>query len=280
MDSAPYSTIEQAFDWRAAIRLWRERRGLTQSELAERAGLSLVSVKAYESGKRHPSEASLTSIISALGLPREEANLVLGGAGYAIDWSSVLEERYAPLTVEDLRTEAARYPWPAFVTNQSFDVVATNRAFEAVFEVDLKREYQGFGERNFLGGITHDEFAGRLANWDDVVTFMCGLAKADRRWRSEGLSRPAPWLEAPIQRFLEGNPARIKRFMELWEAAPPVQHHIRQRFTIHWLYRHETLMRFEGRLVVADLWNELHWNEWIPADAETWRLLEEITGRR
>lgn len=274
-----FSTIEHAFDWRAAIRLWRERRGLTQSELARRSGVSLVSIKAYERGKRHPAEASLTSIISALGIPRDEANLILGGAGYAIDWRAVLQDRFTPLTLDDLRDEAALYPWPAFVTNQAFDVIVTNRALEAIFDVDLEREYLGFGERNLLGGITHDEFAARLANWDDVVAFMCGLAKADPRWRADDLARPAPWLEGPIQRFLAGNPARIKRFMQIWETAQPVPHRIRQRFTIHWLYAGHTLMRFDGRLVIADIWNELHWNEWIPADGQTWRLLDELLNQ-
>lgn len=275
-----YSTIEQAFDWRAAIRLWRERRGLTQSELARRAGLSLVTVKAYESGRRHPSEASLTSIISALGIPREEANLILGGAGFAIEWRAIFDERYAPLSLGELQEEAERYPWPAFVTNQAFDVVAANAAMGAVFDADLDRDYLGFGERNFLGGITHEEFAARLANWDDIVAFMCGLAKGDPRWRADDLAHPAPWLEGPVQRFLEGTPARIKRFMEIWESAEPIPHRVRQRFTIHWLYRHETLMRFEGRLVIADLWSELHWNEWIPADAQTWSLLDKLSDRQ
>ena len=36
-------------------------------------------------------------------------------------------------------------------------------------------------------------------------------------------------------------------------------------------------MRFIGVITIADVWNELSWNDWIPADAETWQTLRDIT---
>ena len=35
-------------------------------------------------------------------------------------------------------------------------------------------------------------------------------------------------------------------------------------------------MNFRASASIADLWNELTWHEWIPEDAETWRLFEDL----
>ena len=49
------------------IRVVRQRRGLTQAELAERAGTSQPVVSAYEHGRRDPSFATLAKLIDAGG---------------------------------------------------------------------------------------------------------------------------------------------------------------------------------------------------------------------
>jgi transcriptional regulator with XRE-family HTH domain len=46
----------------------RRRAGLTQTELAERAGTSQAAVSAYESGRRSPSVDTLVRILAATGL--------------------------------------------------------------------------------------------------------------------------------------------------------------------------------------------------------------------
>lgn len=262
-------SIETAFDWRAALKSWRGNQGMTQSELARRSGLSLDAIKAYEAGRRRPSRHALQVLIHSLGIPRDVANPIFGGAGYAIEWETLFDGRYLPPSLDGLQDEAEACAWPAFVTNQVFDVVAQNAVFERLFGVDLSRELLGFGERNLLAGITHDEFAGHLENWDEVVTFMCGLVKEDPRWRSPDLSRLAPALDRNMQRLLGGNPARIKRLADLWEHADPIPVRVQHTFRIVWRVD-ESVLAFSGRLVIADLWTELHWNEWIPADRSTW----------
>jgi transcriptional regulator with XRE-family HTH domain len=259
--------IDKAFDWRAALVRWREQQRVTQAELARRSGLSLSAIKAYEGGKRRPSLVALESLIAALGIPKEEANHITAGAGFAIDWRTLFHNRYPPLTLADLEAEASACPWPAFVTNESFDVLCPNDALAWVFEADREKDLLGFGERNLLGGITHDEFASRIENWDEVVTFMCGMGKGDPRWGSG--ERPAPWLDRPVQRMLDGNPDLVRRFFEIWQTAPSIAPRLRQRYTVRWLHA-ATHLHFSCRLVLADLWSGLHWNEWVPADAETW----------
>lgn len=271
------SGLVEAFDWISAIKSWRERRALSQPQLAERSGVSLGSIKSYETGVRRPSKEALESLISALGIPVDEANQILGGAGYAVDWRGLFEERYAPPTIDEMSEQANGVPWPVLVTNQAFDLVTANIAAQRLFEVDLTREYTGYGERNVLSRLTDDEFATRMENWDEVVTFMCALAKADPRWRSEDPGRPAPWLEEAVKRLLDGSPTRIKRLIELWESAEPIPHGILRPYRVRW--RHEgRLMSFSCRMVMADIWGEMHWNEWIPEDEATWRAVSALAG--
>lgn len=266
-----------AFDWRAALRQARKRRQMTQARLAQTAGLSLAAVKAYESGARHPSPLALKAIIDSLGLTREEANPILAGAGYAVDWQSLLNARYVS-EPERLQSEIQKYPWPSFITNQGIYLVAANRAFEVVWDVDLSREFLDPRDRNFLAGASNERFVRCIENYDELVTFLIGLAKGDPRV-AQTLEQPAPWLREAMQRFLEGDPKYIRRFFELWEAAEPLPHRTRYTYDVRWRYRGELPMRFTGILTIADLWDELSWNDWIPADVETWRTLAEITAR-
>lgn len=54
-----------------SIRTLRERRNLTQKELAELSGLSESSLRSYELGARYPKIDSITKIAKALGVPPE-----------------------------------------------------------------------------------------------------------------------------------------------------------------------------------------------------------------
>jgi transcriptional regulator with XRE-family HTH domain len=51
----------------ATLRSARERAGLTQGELAARAGTSQATVSAYESGSKQPSVATFSRLLAAAG---------------------------------------------------------------------------------------------------------------------------------------------------------------------------------------------------------------------
>jgi hypothetical protein len=36
------------------------------------------------------------------------------------------------------------------------------------------------------------------------------------------------------------------------------------------------VLRFIGQLAVCDIWNELNWQEWVPADGETWACMASL----
>jgi transcriptional regulator with XRE-family HTH domain len=262
-------------DYRQGIRSWRMSEGLTQADLATRSGLSYAAIRAYESGARKPSAQALQAIIDAIGMPREEANRLLAGAGYAVDLYSVYNLGYQPATLEDMAAESDSLAWPAHITNQAYDVVHANRVFQKIMEIDLRSQYVGHGERNLISQVVNPAFASRMANWDEVITFMAGLAKFEPRWHSDGARQPAPWLQGAMKRLMEGDPALVERFLGIWATAQPIPWQLRHRFKLNWLYKGETLMRFTCVLGVGNFSDELHWNEWAPADAETWHALSE-----
>jgi transcriptional regulator with XRE-family HTH domain len=72
------------------LRRVREERGMSRSELAERAGLSRPTIWAWESGKTQPRNSNLQTLATALGI--SEIELVTGreSSGGPVDEIDVL----------------------------------------------------------------------------------------------------------------------------------------------------------------------------------------------
>ncbi len=270
-------TFHDKFDWRALLREQRRAKGISQPELARRADLSLSAVKAYERGERHPSREALAAIVDAVGMPTEQANRLYAGAGYAIDMRRILHERYAPRPMEWFDNEIGRYRWPVLVTNQSGDVLAANRPFRDLIGIPA-HERLPHPRWNFIVTASEPAYAGRLENWDEAMSFMIGLGKAEARWEVN-VERPSPWTNDAYRRFLEGDPAYITRLLRLWEAAPPIDLTTRMSYPIRWREEGGELLSFTATMHMADLWQDLTWHDWIPLDAQTWQKLSGTAGR-
>ncbi len=268
-------SFRDALDWRAELRAHRLERGLSQAEVARRAGLSLSAVKAYERGDRRPSARALDEMIEAIGLAHDEANPIRAGAGYAIDWQGVLERRYVAEPGE-LRRQADELPWPAFITNQASYVVHWNRAFERLWDVDVEREYPDPMSRNLLAGASIARFARCIANYEETMAFFLGMIKGDPRIQAD-LEVPAPWHRDAVGQLADGDPGELRRLLDAWEKAQPISHRIRHQYRVAWSYRGVgPTIHFIGLHTVCDIWNELSWQEWIPSDAESWAALASL----
>jgi transcriptional regulator with XRE-family HTH domain len=273
--------LREGLHWRAALRKHRTQRGLSQPEVARRSGLSLSAVKAYERGDRQPSREALDAVLDAVGLTHDEGNPIRAGAGFAIDWRDALDRRYI-VDLDDLQQQADALPWPVFVTNQGSYVVLWNRAFERVWDVDVERDFPDPLSRSLLSGASIARFTRCIANYEETMSFFLGLVKGDPR-EEQNLERPAPWNQDAVQRLFEGDPRELRRLMDAWEEAEPVPHRIRHQYRIVWRHRGVgPVLRFIGQLTVCDIWNELNWQEWVPADAETWARMASLPapGRR
>ncbi|MBT2482838.1 helix-turn-helix domain-containing protein [Streptomyces sp. ISL-94] len=111
------------------LRTWRERRGISQLELAGRADSSSRHISFIETGRSRPSEEMVLKLAEHLDVPMRERNSLLLSAGYA--------PRYAHTPLDDpsmgtLRQGLERLlsgyePYPALVVDATYDVIAANR---------------------------------------------------------------------------------------------------------------------------------------------------------
>ncbi len=112
------------------LRSWRQRRGLSQLDLACEANISTRHVSFLETGRSLPSRSMLIHLSEQLNIPLRERNALLVAAGYAPVYS---EHR-----LNDPALQAARKavdlvlkghePYPALAVDRHWNLVAANRA--------------------------------------------------------------------------------------------------------------------------------------------------------
>jgi transcriptional regulator with XRE-family HTH domain len=118
------------------LRQWRQRRRLSQLDLACGAEISTRHLSFVETGRAHPSRDMLLHLSEQLDVPVRERNVLLVAAGYA----PIFPER--PLS--DPALTAARgaidlvlerqKPYPAFALDRQWRVVASNAALPELYD--------------------------------------------------------------------------------------------------------------------------------------------------
>jgi transcriptional regulator with XRE-family HTH domain len=114
------------------LREWRQRRRLSQLELACAADISTRHLSFLETGRARPSRDMVLHLAERLAVPLRERNAILVAAGYA----PVFPQR--PLTDPALSAAqeavrlvlAAHEPAPAIAVDRHWHLVAANRAIE------------------------------------------------------------------------------------------------------------------------------------------------------
>ncbi|MFI1467937.1 helix-turn-helix domain-containing protein [Streptomyces wuyuanensis] len=118
------------------LRSWRERRRLSQLELALRAGSSARHISFVETGRSRPSEEMVLRLAEQLDVPVRDRNALLLAAGYA--------PRFAQTPLDDPAMDSLRAgveqllrgyePYPALVVDGTYTVVAANRGIAMLME--------------------------------------------------------------------------------------------------------------------------------------------------
>ena len=91
------------------LRHWRRTRGVSQLELANRAGLSTRHLSFLETGRCGPSRGSVLQLGRALDLPRSETDRLLLVAGHAGDWTRLsVDSARVSRTARQARPAAGR----------------------------------------------------------------------------------------------------------------------------------------------------------------------------
>ncbi|MER6787758.1 helix-turn-helix transcriptional regulator [Streptomyces sp. NPDC000658] len=118
------------------LRAWRERRRMSQLELALSADSSARHISFVETGRSRPSEEMVLRLAERLDVPVRERNALLLAAGYA--------PHYPQTPLDDPALDALRSglerlirgyePYPALIMDARYDVMAANRGITMLLD--------------------------------------------------------------------------------------------------------------------------------------------------
>ena len=116
------------------LREWRERRRLTQLELALDAGISTRHLSFVETGRSKPGRELLLRVTEQLQVPLRERNQLLLAAGHApaFPQRSLEDAELAPVREALNLILTGHEPYPAVVVDRYWNVVAGNSAMGAL----------------------------------------------------------------------------------------------------------------------------------------------------
>ncbi|MEV7599162.1 helix-turn-helix domain-containing protein [Kitasatospora sp. NPDC089797] len=250
------------------LRGWRDRRQLSQLQLALQAGSSARHLSFVENGRARPSRALLLRLAEELDVPVRERNALLLAAGYAPQYPETpLDDPSMDALRGGLeRLLAAHDPYPAVVIDGAFRVLAANRAAALVLDGVAPRLLEP--PLNAVRIALHPEgLAPRIVN--------------HRQWRRHLLERMARQLELCRNESLRQLYEEVRDYPEpadgtTEEKGSPFALPLRLRHEGRVLSFLSTVTTFNTPLDVTV--SELALEAFLPADAETVRFLQSAVG--
>jgi transcriptional regulator with XRE-family HTH domain len=112
------------------LRGWRERRKLSQLDLALRADISARHLSFVETGRSHPTSGMILRLSEQLDVPLRERNALLLSGGYAPAYPShsLADPPMAAVSDAISRVLRAHQPFPALVIDAHWDMIDANDA--------------------------------------------------------------------------------------------------------------------------------------------------------
>jgi transcriptional regulator with XRE-family HTH domain len=128
------ATTGASGDVGSLLREWRERRRLTQLEVALDAGVSARHLSFVETGRSKPGRDVLLGISERLAIPYRERNEILLAAGYAPAFPErrLDDPGLTPARAALERILTAHEPYPAIVFDRAWNLVTANAAASAL----------------------------------------------------------------------------------------------------------------------------------------------------
>ncbi len=123
-------------DFTVLLRDWRQRRRLSQLDLATLAGTTQRHLSFVEQGRSRPGRALVARLAESLGLPLRDRNHLLLAAGFApaFSESSFHSPELATVRQALQRVLDGHHPFPALVTDAAGVIVGRNGAFGVLTE--------------------------------------------------------------------------------------------------------------------------------------------------
>jgi transcriptional regulator with XRE-family HTH domain len=193
------------------LREWRAARGMSQLDLALRAGFSTRHVSFIETGRTHPSRQALLDLAEALEVPLRERNRLFEAGGYAHVY------RHTPLAADEmshvrgvLQFILERHdPYAAIVLDRYSNCLMGNLAsyqlLTLLVDPSLVTEHA-----NHLRIVFHPLGARRwIVNWEEVGRQL--MARAEREL---GESRDDPRATALLAELRQYGGSSLRRLRD------------------------------------------------------------------
>ena len=118
------------------LRDWRQRRRLSQMDLALEAGISTRHLSFVETGRSRPSPEMVVNLAEQLEVPLRERNQLLLAAGYAPSYEarSFDDPALSGVRAAVSRVLAAHEPYPAIAVDRQWNLIASNEALGPMLE--------------------------------------------------------------------------------------------------------------------------------------------------
>ncbi len=214
-------TVVTAASFGDRLRWWRERRGLSQLDLAAAAESTQRHVSFLESGRSAPSREMILRLAAVLDLPLRQQNALFLAAGYAPAWreSALSAPELARVNGALDHMLAQQEPYPAFVVDRRWTLLRANagaaRLTEFLTDPPAPDAAPPGEPANLaLALVSPEGLRPFIVNWEEVVRHFVRGVQAD------AVADGTPETAALLQRLLAvpGAPA-------LSRALPPDDPH-------------------------------------------------------
>ncbi|MGQ0464257.1 MAG: MmyB family transcriptional regulator [Sporichthyaceae bacterium] len=155
------------------LKEWRQRRRLSQMDLALSVGVSTRHLSFVETGRSRPSAELVLALAEGLDVPLRERNTLLLAAGYAPRYSErpLDDAAFAPALDAIRRLLDAHDPYPGIAVDRAWDIVLANSAASVLIdavapEVLLPRP------NAFRIGLHPDGLAAHARNFPEWATHL------------------------------------------------------------------------------------------------------------
>ncbi len=161
------------------LRGWRDRRAMSQADLAFEAGISIKHLSFVETGKSAGSRDILLQLAAALGLSLRDSNALLEAGGFARQYGerglSAPEIADAKRAIDLLLRR--HEPFPAIVTDRQWNVVEANRAAQRLMTLLLGAERMRRPLNHMKMFLSPDELRPFVENWGNVAAALMVRAR-------------------------------------------------------------------------------------------------------
>jgi transcriptional regulator with XRE-family HTH domain len=197
MDSRAHSAGLSAQPVGDLLRGWRNRRAMSQADLAFEAGISIKHLSHVETGKATGSRDILLQLATALGLSLRDRNALLEAGGFARQYGE--RDLSAPEVADAKRAIdlllRRHEPFPAIVTDRQWNVLQANRAATRLMTLLLGPERMTRPLNHMRMFLAPDELRPFVENWPDVAAALMVRARHEAMAAPLDLALQSTWRE-------------------------------------------------------------------------------------